>query len=208
MAEPRQRLRLTFAVAGDLRWLGHLDLFRTWERVLRRAALPLLYSQGFNPRPRMAIAFPLPVGFTAEEELLDVLLTHPVPPLEVIQRLRPQLPRGLTLHRVVEVDLRAPSLQSQLQAAEYLVRLEAAPVDLSKRARQLLAAESCPRERRGRRYDLRPLIQRLSVEGSCELIMSLRAGTGGTGRPDEVLLALGLDPHAAAIHRRELHFCI
>ena len=206
MAEHRQRLWLTFGVEGYLRWLGHLDLSRLWHRVLRRAALPLLYSRGFNPRPRMAIAFPLPVGFTAEGELLDLLLTHALPPLEVVQRLRSQLPAGLTLHRVAEVDPGAPSLQSQLRAAEYRVRLKASAVDLPKRVQQLLAAESCRRERRGRQYDLRPLIQHLSVEGCCELTMVLQAGDRGTGRPDEVLLALRLDPRAAIIHRRKLHF--
>ena len=202
----RQRLWLTFAVEGSLKWLGHLDLSRTWERVLRRAGLPLLYSQGFNPRPRMAIAFPLPVGFTGEGELLDLLLTHPVPPLEVIHRVRPQLPTGLSLRGAEEVDLRVPSLQSQLQTAEYVVRLPARPADLDERVQELLAAESCPRQRRGRQYDLRPLIRSLSVEGGCELKMVLQAGDRGTGRPDEVLLALGLDSQTAAIHRRKLRF--
>ena len=112
MVEQRQRLWLTFAVEGSLRWLGHLDLFRAWERILRRAGLPLLYSRGFNPRPRMAIALPLPVGFTGEEELLDVLLTRPVPRLELIHRVRPQLPAGLVLRSVEEVDLRVASLHS------------------------------------------------------------------------------------------------
>lgn len=206
MDECRQRLWLTFGVQGELRWLAHLDLFRAWERALRRARLPLLYSRGFNPRPRMAIAFPLPLGFTAEAELLDLLLTRAVPPLEVAQRLRPQLPPGLTLHEVAEADLGAPSLESQLRAVEYRVRPKDSPPDLPRRVRQLLGAQSCPRERRGRAYDLRPLIQDLSLEGSDELVMVLRAGDRGTGRPDEVLLALGLDPHAAAIHRRRLHF--
>jgi len=223
MAERRQRLWLTFAVSADLRWLGHLDLFRAWERVLRRAGLPLLYSQGFNPRPRMAIALPLPVGVTGEGELLDILLTHPVPPLEIAHRVHPQLTAGLAIRGVEEVDPRAPSLQSQLRAAEYIVRLHAGPADLAQRIQGLLAAENCPRQRRGREYDLRPLIRTLSAgrtldpqdagayscdfSRSCKwLAMVLEAGERGTGRPDEVLLALGLDPQAADIHRRSVQF--
>jgi radical SAM-linked protein len=206
MAERRQRLWLTYAVEGDLRWLGHLDLFRAWERALRRAGLPLLYSQGFNPRPRMAIALPLPVGVTSEGELLDLLLIRPMSPMEVIHGLRPQLPAGLTLRGLEEVELGAPSLQSQLQAAEYVVRLGEDPGDLTQRVEALMAAESCLRQRRGREYDLRPLIQSLSPEASQELRMTLRAGEGGTARPDEVLLALELSPQAAAIHRRTLRF--
>lgn len=208
MPDHRQRLWLTFAVQGSLRWLGHLDLFRAWERVLRRAGLPFLYSQGFNPRPRMAVALPLPLGFTGEGELLDLLLTRPVPPLEIARRVHCHLPPGLALRGVEEVDLRAPSLQSQLRAAEYVVRLKAGPDDLARRAQELLAADSCPRQRRGRRYDLRPLVLCLSVEGGCDLRMVLQAGDGGTGRPDEVLLALGSDLQAVAIHRQRLHFRI
>ena len=86
------------------------------------------------------------------------------------------------------------------------MRLKVGSEDLAQRVEELLAAESCPRERRGRRYDLRPLIQSLSVEGGQELRMVLQAGDGGTGRPDEVLGALGLDAKAAAIHRREIQF--
>lgn len=259
MVDRRQRLWLTFAVKASLRWLGHLDLFRAWERVLRRASLPLLYSQGFNPRPRMAIALPLPVGLTGEGELLDIFLTHPVSPLEIAHRVHPQLPAGLVIRGVEEVDPGAPSLQSQLRAAEYIVRLKTGHPDLSQRVQELLAAESCPRQRRGREYDLRPLIQALSVDWtlahtecslrpgssggdhqdmggrrshfsrSCprwttevvttsdnangqsveveqQLAMVLEAGERGTGRPDEVLLALGLDPQAADIHRRSVQF--
>jgi radical SAM-linked protein len=259
MGSRRQRLWLTFGVGGSLRWLGHLDLFRAWERALRRGDLPLLYSQGFNPRPRMAIALPLPLGLTGEGELLDVLLTHPVPPLEIAHRVRPQLPTGLTLRGVEEADLGVPSLQSQLRAAEYIVRLKAMPVDLSQRVQELLAAERWPRQRRGREYDLRPLIRAMSVDWSlvsteyppcpgspggqpqdvedrCSdfsrsfprrttqiftttenahgqspeveqvLVMVLEAGDRGTGRPDEVLLALGVDPQTADTHRRSVRF--
>jgi radical SAM-linked protein len=248
----RQRIRLGFDVEGRLRWLGHLDLFRAWERVLRRAGLPLLYSQGFNPRPRMAIALPLPLGLTGTGELLDVTLSRPVPPHEVVCRISPQLPPELTLRGVEEVDLAAPSLQSQLRAAEYIVRLGPGPADLSQRVQDLMTANSCIRRRRGREYDLRPLIQELTVDHALSqtdlprpaielygeelgdldacggpltpaprpvadttargmesdqvLLMVLEAGGQGTARPDEVLLALGVDPWTADIHRRHIRF--
>jgi radical SAM-linked protein len=252
MDERRQRIRLAFDVGGRLRWLGHLDLFRAWERALRRASLPLLYSQGFNPRPRMAIALPLPLGLTGGGELMDVTLSRPVPPLEVARRVSPQLPLELVLRSVKEVDVTAPSLQSQLCAAEYIARLRADHTALSQRVQDLIAADSCIRQRRGREYDLRPLIQELAVEHApaltdrppwafslCEaaldtgytsdgptrptprpiadsmvgemesdqmLLMVLRAGNRGTARPDEVLLALGVDPWTTDIHRRHIRF--
>jgi radical SAM-linked protein len=206
MAERRQRLWLDFGVDGDLRWLGHLDLFRTWERTLRRTGLPLLYSQGYNPRPRMAIALPLPVGLTSEAERLDLLLATPVSLTEFMHCVRDQLPGGLSVRSLEEVDLGMASLQSELQSADYVICLAGGCGALRQRVEELMAAESCLRQRRGRAYDLRPLVLSLSSRGSEKLRMTLRAGEAGTGRPDEVLLALGLSPQKAAIHRQRLRF--
>jgi len=74
----RQRLRITFAKGETLKYISHLDLARAWERALRRAGVPLAYSQGFNPRPKMAFAAALPVGYTATAEMVDILLEKPL----------------------------------------------------------------------------------------------------------------------------------
>ena len=73
-----QRLRARFAKRESLKYISHLDLARTWERVFRRAGLPVVYSQGFNPRPRFQIAAALPVGVTGQSELLDIWLSEPL----------------------------------------------------------------------------------------------------------------------------------
>jgi radical SAM-linked protein len=75
-AEAVQRLRITFSQAGALRYVGHLDMVRTWERGLRRAGVPLAYSGGFNPGPRLYFASGLPLGATGRAEIVDVLLTE------------------------------------------------------------------------------------------------------------------------------------
>ncbi|HLE27799.1 MAG TPA: TIGR03936 family radical SAM-associated protein, partial [Anaerolineales bacterium] len=72
-----QRLRLTFAKTAAMKFSGHLDLHKTWERTLRRARLPLAYSQGFNPQPRLQLASALPLGFTSECEVLDAWMEAP-----------------------------------------------------------------------------------------------------------------------------------
>jgi radical SAM-linked protein len=69
-----QRLRLVFAKDGPARFIGHLDLARTLERMLNRAQIPLAYTQGYNPRPRMQLATALPLGFTSECEIADIWL--------------------------------------------------------------------------------------------------------------------------------------
>jgi radical SAM-linked protein len=213
---PRQRLRLTFGKGEAIKYISHLDLARTWERIFRRAGLPLAYSQGFNPRPRFQIAAALPVGVTGQSELLDIWLTGCLPPDEVLARLRPVLPLGLDVSEVQEVELRAPSLQSQMRSAGYRVVLQTQePAEAIRiRLQALLDAPSLQRQRHHKgklqTYDLRPLVQRLSVEpggaGVQILTMRLQASPQGAGRPDQVLEALGLSLAPHAIERTNLCF--
>jgi radical SAM-linked protein len=221
--EGRTRLRLTFGKGEALKYISHLDLARTWERAFRRAGLPLLYSQGFNPRPRFQIAAALPVGVTGGAELMDVWLAAPLAPAAVLDRLRPVLPPGLAVTEANVVDPRAPSLQSQMRAADYRVVVHSPEPAEAIRARMeaLLAAPTLLRQRqhKGRlqTYDLRPLIQDLAVVpgsappgdvpgGGHVLAMRLQASPQGAGRPDEVLDALGLSLMPHRIERTKLHF--
>lgn len=204
----QQRLRIQFVKGEVLKYISHLDLTRTWERVFRRARLPLAYSQGFNPRPRFQIAAALPVGVTGRSELLDIWLGEPLAPDAALARLRPALPPGLDALDAAEVDLKAPSLQSQVVAADYLATVcSPEPVEaIHSRVQSLLAAASVPRRRQHKgdwqTYDLRPLIQEVRVEpgpqDTVHLSMRLQASQQGAGRPEEVLDALGLSltPHS------------
>ena len=213
---PRQRLRIGFAKRSQLKYIAHLDLARTWERAFRRAGLPVAYSQGFNPRPRFQITAALPVGVTGRVELLDVWLDERSNPEQVLERLRPVLPVGLAVLSSEQVDLRAPSLQSRMQAADYVATLDSAePVAaIQARIQELLAEPVLLRQRQHKgklqRYDLRPLIQALTAEvgqgGQVSLKMRLQASPQGAGRPDQVLEALGLSLVASAIERTMLHF--
>jgi len=210
------RLRIRFAKGRGLRYISHLDLARAWERILRRAGLPMDYSRGFNPRPHFQIASGLPLGIIGRAELLDVWLTEPLVPAEVMARLAPVLPADLEVQEVREVEAGAPSLQSQVRAATYRAVIESPEPLNGVRARveALLAAPTLPRRRHHKgseqAYDLRPLIQCIDVEagegGSQVLILQLQASPEGAGRPDQVLEALGLAIHPHIIERVKLHF--
>jgi radical SAM-linked protein len=202
-------LRLTFATAGPLAYVSVLDLGRIWERSLRRAAVPLKYSQGFNPRPRLQFAAPLPTGCEGEAEWLDLWLVEPWEPARLLAALQGQTPVGLTPLSAEPVPESAPALETQIVAAEYRLELyEVEPAAVQSAVEALLAAPTLPRERRGKPYDLRPLIEALSVEPSAValppssfrlhpssspvvLLARLTARPGATGRPDELLAALG-----------------
>ena len=205
-----QRLRLTFAKFGPTRFIGHLDLARALERSLNRAQVPLAYTQGYNPRPRMQLAAALPLGFTSECEIADIWLLEEVEPGAARKAMEARMAPGIEIKKVMQIDLAEPALQNRVEEAEYVAKLMVSVdrVNLATSVARFLAAESVVRERRGKQYDLRPLVLSLSLADggptSPELVMQVSMRPGRTGRPDEVLAALDLDPLAALIHRRRL----
>jgi radical SAM-linked protein len=214
---PTCRLRLTFGKGGAARYVSHLDLARALERSLNRAGLPVAYTQGFNRRPRLSLAAALPLGYTSEAEVADVWLTEGVAPALFLERLRASIAPGITALDAAEVPLNAPSLQQQVAEALYRVAFLDAVDEAGLRAQvaDMLAAESLVRERfrpkeRGQTVDLRPLILDMHVadEGAEGPALRLRLvhTANQTGRPDDVLAALGFDPLATRVHRLALVF--
>lgn len=205
------RIRITFSKSGPLIYISNLDLYTLWERAARRAGLPLAYSQGFHPQPKIHLGAALPLGFSSRCELLDMRLNEDFDTYSLASRLNGALPPGLRVTKIEPVGDLTPALQTLITSAAYEVGLreECAPPDLPERVDGLLRAESLPRERRGKRYDLRPLIEELSVvpalaDGTRIIEMRLKAQEGATGRPDEVLEALGIKREDARIERTAL----
>lgn len=206
------RARITFTKQGPLRYIGHLDLHRLWERAMRRADLPITYSQGFHPQPKISLAAALPLGFSSRGEVLDVRLNEEIPLDEIISRLRESLPPDIAIVNVTGVDEREPALQTQVLSAAYDVHLTEAidGSELKRRVEEIMISESILRDRRGKSYDLRPLIEMMSVitdaNGKVWLKMTLAAREGATGRPEEVLSALKIEPDTARVERTRLIF--
>ena len=209
--EPVQRLQIRFGADGPLKYVSHLDLMRVWERVCKRAGLPLATSHGFSPRPKIALAAPLAVGVTSEAELLDLLLTERVDPAATLRRLSAELTAGLTIFEVREGPLKQASLQSMLKAAVYVVDVpDGRTTDEWQTAiEELLSRAEIPwSHRRGKEtksYDLRTLIFDLDVvaveDDVATLTMRLRNDEQGAGRPEQVALALGATSEPTRIHR-------
>lgn len=206
------RLRVTFSKQGALRYTGHLDLHHIWERAARRAGLPLAYSQGFHPQPKLNLASALPLGFSSRCEVMDMRLNFEIPLTGLKERIQSAVPSGLHILEVESVDEKLPALQTLVEAAEYEVRLTE-PVDaasLEERVSLLLAASSLPRERRGKPYDMRPLVEEILLtagpDGEAGLHMRLAARAGATGRPEEVLEQLSILPETTRIERTRLVF--
>ena len=202
------RIQITFSKQGALRYTGHLDLHKLWERAARRAELPLAYSQGFHPQPKMSIAAALPLGFSSRCEVLDMRLERDIPLEGLEDTLQTTLPSGIRVLSIEQVDDRAPALQTQVVSAEYEVHLTE-PVDgsdLKRRVDSVMEAESIIRTRRGKEYDLRPLIEKLEMPSEGKINMKLSAREGATGRPEEVLDELGIAFEETRIERTRLNF--
>lgn len=217
---PRQYLRIVYAKGEAIKFISHHDEFRLWERTLRRADLPLLYKQGFNPQPHMQFASPLGVGITGARELLDITLSPPVALDEVRTLLAAKLPPGAQLVAVSELPGKPEALQSLLIGSDYTIVLyatadELAPQMLEDRIAGLLAQQTIwrERERKGESYtyNLRPLIFELRYTGydaedeEHRLFLRVQQRSGATGRPDEVVDALGLDDYARTLRRERIY---
>ena len=205
-----QRWRITFAKTEAMRFTGHLDLILTWERTFRRSGLPLSYSEGFNPRPVINLASPLPLGFTSRGEIGDFWLSEIMPKTAFSKSLGRALPPGLELLTIKEVpNLHGNKLPTLVESAVYQISLEKHYPEIPNRVKELLAADSLIRIRKGKEYDLRPRIHSLSFLEAAEtepakLVMELSLLPGATGRPDEVLQALGVPPLEAGICRERI----
>ncbi|OWY65933.1 B12-binding domain-containing radical SAM protein [cyanobacterium TDX16] len=118
-----QRLRLRFGKLGDMALVSHLDLMRLFDRAVRRAALPVSFTAGFSPSPRISVALALPLGVTSSGEIVDFELTQIVEPAVFRQQLSSQLPTDIPIYDAIALDLKAPAAMKTLTGAEYVLTI-------------------------------------------------------------------------------------
>lgn len=185
--------RLRFSRSGSLSYVGHLDLMRTFERSMRRAGLPLLHSQGYNPRPMLVFALPLGVGISTSDDYLDVSFTEDTDPQLVISALGPFLPAGLKILDGWSVPETSGSIMALVSAASYRLRSPG----ITDALRKLFLLDDVIVEKRSkgqiRTLNIRPLMLRLMeddpvVPDACTVLVC--AGSHENVRPDLLLSAL------------------
>ncbi len=188
----REKIRIRFRKAGNLRLISHHDLMRCFERMLRRAGLPYHSTAGFNPKPRLIFALSLPLGIVGAEEVAELELDEEVGPDQVRDRLNCHAPPGLEILSAQRINPRTTAHVTRITYCFLLPppRCEGLP----ERMASLLAASHCWIERqrpRARRIDLRPCLVDLHLESG---VLSLDIGVAptGTARPEEILGVLGL----------------
>jgi radical SAM-linked protein len=188
------KVRLRFAKQGDLRLVSHHDLMRCLERMLRRAGLPMALSQGYNPRPKVVFALALALGIEGRREVLELELTEPMDPADVLCRLAAQAPPGLNF---LEAQAAVPGRPAQAEAVRYALDIPCSRQQAARAAlATFLASASWPYTRhrpdRTVAIDLRPFVLAAELDPQGVLQFRLKMMPNGSARPEELVEALGL----------------
>lgn len=196
---PAPRVRIRFSKRGKVRFTSHRDLARIWERALRRAAVPVAYTEGFSPRPKLSFGLALSTGYESDGEYLDVALRNdahdPVPVERLPALLAPALPAGIDVQRAVALPAGADSLQQAVTSCSWYIEIgDVTPSDAAAGVGRALAATelTLTRERKGQSVtdDVRPAILDLRVLGLVtEVTAPLAPVASGMGTALEAELA-------------------
>jgi radical SAM-linked protein len=185
-----------FAIQGDLRFISHHDTMRLFERALSRAQLPVKFSEGFNPRPKLSLPLPRTVGLASEVDLFVVELDQTIEPNEVLHKLGQQMPEGITL---LESWLLPDSRPPQAELVEYQLGLpDKLLADVSEKVARILASPTwiigrdSAQGKGEKSIDLRAYLHDAAIKEQ-NLCWSVRVTNRGTVRPIEMLAAVGLD---------------
>jgi radical SAM family uncharacterized protein/radical SAM-linked protein len=217
--EALQRIRFRIGRVGEARFLSHLEMQAAWVRALRRAHVPVAYSQGFHAHPKINFSTAAPLGEESEGDYLDVALDEFRFPDEILPQVRAALPRDFRAYEAVDVPLRAPALMTQVTGFRYTLHplaemavLEPAVQELLGRERLVVtrkakASYKGTKRREAVEMDIRPMVESLAVRGDDAgepVIEFVTKGVEGRfAKPREIIELLGLDPVTTRVVKRE-----
>ncbi len=219
------RIRAAFAKQDAAKFIGHLDLTKVFERAMRRAELPMAFSEGFNPHPKMSFGSALALGATSVREYVDIDLAEEMPPQEFGTRLTEQLPPGIALLEVKEIPMYTKALMAVLNCTCYQIKvpllLPLTQAKFTEVLQRFVGQDSIPYVRyaknKGRQdKDLKPYLRKLSGQVSAEwleLELEVVLGNQGSVKPVEVVAVLRefgdlpLDVDGIRVHRNGIFIC-
>lgn len=179
--EERYKVRLRMRKDGRARFVGHLEFMTVVHRAVRRAGIPVRFSGGFHPQPRISFPDALPTGVASDAEIIDLELYRPWGARETVEALNRELPEGFRILEGASLPWRTPSPSASIKEVRYRVELPGAtPPELERRLADFLAAEAVPfaRDRGGKSVtvDLRPGVLALEIEDGA-LLLTLAKGS-------------------------------
>lgn len=188
--ESVQRVRIEYSKKGPIRYIGHLDSMHTFFRAFKRAALPVTYTQGFNPHIKCSFSPALPLGFASEVEYIELYLDKKIDIPSCVENLQKQLPEGLTVHKMEKLPLLGKPGNVRIKAVAYRINLRqfcrkstvSAPVtreDIEGKIRDFLDNEEILlMDKKERRVNIRPLVLGMEMEEDYNVRLLLKAGGG------------------------------
>ena len=212
------KVRVKFAKEGAMKFVGHLDIMRYFQKAIRRAGIDIAYSEGFSPHMIMSFANPLGVGLTSEGEYFDMQLCTAFPSGELVRRLNDTMVEGMRVISAVQVpDDKAGKAMSLVEAADYRIAFrESQPLPDDWRTRFTAFMERpsmviCKKTKKGEKeMDIRPLVYAWHFEDDA-VIMRVSSGSSDNLRPEYLMEAffeaegLAQEPSALVIHRMEIY---
>ena len=207
------KIRIKFTKEAPIRFISHLDLARTIERALRRAQIPVNYSEGFTPRMKMAFGSALAVGVTSSGEYLDLELDRHVELDGFLEALNRVLPVGITFTEGVYIDQDTPTLMSIINRAQYILTGDLEHnADLGQAVQSLLDEKILSvervRKKRTRTLNIRPWIFEIDILSksakTARLQLLVQTGSHGNVRPEEVAEYLPFLENSLQVHRQGL----
>jgi len=201
--------RLRYQKTGPARFISHLDTLRIFQQALQRTGLHLSFTRGFNQRPKIAAGYPLPLGYSSQDEYIDIVIYDSVESRKNIANL--ELPDGITITSADPVHSKGKSLFATTKGFEYEVRFaEKLPEDLQKRSDDLMKRPEImvirTRKQKTRRVNIRPFIRELVCRENQRIVISLYVKDGQTARPEEILKEMGINQKPEMICRLKTYF--
>ena len=211
------KARIKFRKYGVLRFIGHLDVMRFFQKLMRRADIPIAFTGGYSPHMIMSFASPLGIGLTSDGEYLDIELTAPVDSREAVKRMNEECVEGIEIISIRQIsDEKKMTGMTILAAADYLISVKkgALPENWKEAFADFMAQwEICvikQTKRSEREEDIRPLIFRWKIQGE-NIWLQLAAGSKNNLKPDLVMdtflsvCAIPEDSVSFAYHRLEMY---
>lgn len=212
------RIRFKFSKQGPVKFVGHLDTMRLFQRAVKVAHIPMAYSQGFSPHSLVYFALPLGVGVSSTGEYMDIITSADIDPVDAMNQLNAVLVDGISILEACEIDEGTESLMSLVQAADYEIMLypsEGSQVSDTVLISKLEENEELIVLKKGKKgikpVDIKPLVLEASIEAQEEGIkvnLEALAGSSQNLNPDLFIKALmdGIcDIYEIQVTRKELY---
>lgn len=214
------KYRVKFSKNGPIKYIGHLDVMRYFQKAIRRAQLPIKYSEGFSPHQILSFAFPLSVGYTSSGEYFDMEMTEQVNETEMMEALNSVMNEGILVENVKQLPEKSGNCMALVFAAKYTVKFKSnieLPVNFCKSTVDFFSQSTIPvnkTQKKGGKtveIDLKEFLYDYQITDNCEVSFTVNASSSDNIRPSFVIDCLlnyinfNVAEHSYYVHRDEIY---